>query len=184
MIGIYLALIDNDEDKKLFETIYKNNFDLMYHIANQILHQPSDIENAIHDAFVSLGDHFDKYKTLTPQKMTGLCVVIVKNKSLNIIRDQKHFSDKELDTVFLPDTSVQNDPQYQAELSDSEYKALSILKSIPEIYQEVMFLRYYYNYSRKDISKLLNIPIRTVDKRIYIAKEKIRGIINETANDR
>lgn len=48
---IYLSLIDSEDDKNLFENVYRNNYEIMYHVALKLLNRPSEAENAVHEAF-------------------------------------------------------------------------------------------------------------------------------------
>ena len=57
---IYLSLIDSEDDKNLFENVYRNNYEIMYHVALKLLNRPSEAENAVHR-------HFD-WKTLLKEK--------------------------------------------------------------------------------------------------------------------
>lgn len=53
-----------------------------------------------------------------------------------------------------------------AECNEQELEAMRLLSALPEISYEILILRYYYGHRRGDIAKMLDIPVRTVDKRI------------------
>ena len=48
---IYLQMIDTPEDRSKFEQIYLEYRGLMFHVANEILHNEQDAEDAVHQAF-------------------------------------------------------------------------------------------------------------------------------------
>jgi len=50
-------------------------------------------------------------------------------------------------------------------------KAISLL-SLPE--REVILLKYFQEYSYKEIAQVLNCPIGTVMSRLYYARKKLR----------
>lgn len=179
MLALCLMTIRDEDERNRFELIYRENFSLMYHIALQILGQPQEAENAVHDAFVSLAEHYEKYQTLSAEKMTGLAVTIVKNRSLNILREQKHLSGQELETLVIPSPFVKDDPEWMAECNEQELEAMRLLSALPEISYEILILRYYYGHRRGDIAKILDIPVRTVDKRIRMAQLKIREMMRD-----
>ena len=56
---IYLAAISSDEDKSKFELIYRQYCNLMYYAANQILHNSSDAEDVVHQAFLKIVEILD-----------------------------------------------------------------------------------------------------------------------------
>lgn len=48
---IYLQVIDAPEDRDQFITLYETYRGLMFYVANQILQNEQDAEDAVHDAF-------------------------------------------------------------------------------------------------------------------------------------
>lgn len=56
---IYLAAINSDEDKTKFELIYRQYRNLMYYVANQILHNICDAEDVVHQAFLKIIEILD-----------------------------------------------------------------------------------------------------------------------------
>lgn len=51
MLVCYLQMLDTPEEKIQFEQIYLNYRGLMYHVAERILHNRQDAEDAVHNAF-------------------------------------------------------------------------------------------------------------------------------------
>lgn len=51
MLGLYLSLVESEEEKQLIEELYNNNKQVMYNIAFKNLHNSSDAEDAVHEAF-------------------------------------------------------------------------------------------------------------------------------------
>ena len=65
MLFFHLALLDNDNDKNIFEERYEQfKFDCL-HIANVILHDISLAEDAVHEAFLSIIKNREKYLPLS-----------------------------------------------------------------------------------------------------------------------
>ena len=57
---IYLQMIDGPEDRSKFEQLYLAYRGLMYFIAESILGNEQDAEDAVHDAFVSVAKNISK----------------------------------------------------------------------------------------------------------------------------
>lgn len=151
----------------------------MYHISLGILHQQEDAENAVQDAFLCLMEHFERYADLSGGDMRNLCVCIVKNKCMDILRKKKRYSDRELEELVLCEESLLASPEEMLLYSEREQQAAYLLKHLPEIYKEVMVLKYYYNYSIKDISRLLGVSAKVVDQRLFRAKKMIRRMLED-----
>ena len=89
-----------DENTKLeFGQIYEKNYRTMYYVALKILKSKEEAEDAVHGAFVKLAEKYDTYRHLTSQEMTSLCVIIVKNKCLDMLRVSKSGLQSDLEKV-------------------------------------------------------------------------------------
>ena len=69
---------------------------------------------------------------------------------------------------------ARGDPRQNKE----EYERLHrIMAQLPEVLKVTLDLKYFYDYSNKEISKILNIPVKTVEMRLYRAKIKMRELL-------
>ena len=53
---IYLTMIEAEEDRHRFLSLYRRYKKLMLYIAHDILHDPHDAEDAVHEAFLRLAE--------------------------------------------------------------------------------------------------------------------------------
>ena len=60
MLAFLLSTLESNEDKEIFTKIYEQYRPLMERTATRILKEPSDIEDAVQNAFVQIICHFDK----------------------------------------------------------------------------------------------------------------------------
>ena len=172
----YLCLIDGEERKKSFEKIYNENYFRMYHIALSILKNPASAEDAVHEAFFSIAKNFKIYSKLSCREMEGLCVTIVKNKTIDQLRYQKRFSDEVLENLVLYNEYAEFEPERHYQNKQESVKIHNILKKLPEILRMTVDLKYFYDYSNKEIAKIMNVPVKTIEMRLYRAKIKIREL--------
>ena len=61
MLAFYLALIDDEPSRLLFEELYLAHRNTMVCAANRILHDQMLAEDATHDAFMRILDHLKKF---------------------------------------------------------------------------------------------------------------------------
>jgi RNA polymerase sigma-70 factor (ECF subfamily) len=73
--------------------------------------------------------------------------------------------EKEIFLSTLPDTMVHNE-KYE--------ELIAVIRELPEKYRTVIALRYFNDYSEKDVSQILKIPVGTVKSRLSKAKQLIR----------
>ena len=70
MLIYYLQMLDTPEEKVKFEQIYLKYRGLMYQVADGILHNRQDAEDAVHNAFLRVIKHFKKFQS-TPLQDQG-----------------------------------------------------------------------------------------------------------------
>lgn len=168
-----LMEFDGNKNMNLLQEIYSNNASKMYSIAISILHNPNDAEDAVHDAIVSIVKNISRYDKLTPAELQALCVVITRNKCLDYMRKMNRFSTVDIDEIRLPLDKTESSPETLLVQKEDRYEVQKIISLLPEIYREIIVLRYYYGWGIKKIAKLLNIPVKTVDSRLYRAKKMV-----------
>ncbi len=86
---IYLQTIDTPEQQSAFEQVYKAYRGLMFCIANNILHNEQDAEDAVHNAFVAIGENIHKIDVPVCPKTKGYVVTIVESKAIDIYRKKQ-----------------------------------------------------------------------------------------------
>lgn len=178
-MDLLFLVMEFEDNINLLHEIYKKNASKMYNIAFSILNNPNDAEDAVHDAFMSIVKNIGRYDKLTTVEMEALCVVITKNKCLDQIRKTSKLSSIDIDEIRLPLQKME--PTTEDVVMQKEHKRdiQKMISFLPEIYKEIIVLRYYYGFGIKKIAKLLNIPIKTVDSRLYRAKSMIRRLIED-----
>ena len=77
MLIYYLALIDDEPSRSLFEQIYLSHRQTMVYTANQILHDQALAEDATHDAFLRIINHLEKIHDPHCHKTRSFVVLIV-----------------------------------------------------------------------------------------------------------
>lgn len=179
MILLYISVLDTAEEKDRFARIYEENYLLMYHVALGILTRQAEAENAVHEAFLSLAENFKKYSGISCSEMKGLCVIIVKNKAIDQLRRERRMTEQELEELVIADDSLTGQPEWMAERGEEVQKLKKVLAELPEILKETLVLKYCYDYSNRQIAKLLGVSVKTVEMRLYRGKQKMRELLKE-----
>lgn len=177
---IYLNAIAAESDKRRFREIYEENHLKMYHVALGMAKDPTDAENAVQEAFLSLAEKFEKYSHLGNREMLGLCVSITKNKVIDSIRRAKRYSEADLESLKLRDECWEHNALAVAEEKEKEAFVRKALEQIPDIFRETLILKYYYELSNQEIARIQGVSKKTVEMRIYRGKNKFREVWDET----
>lgn len=173
----YLMLIDGEEDRKKFEVIYCESRMLLFNIAIKIVKVEMEAENVVHETFVKIAERFDKYAQWPKEDIIKLSVTIVKNLSIDYLRKQKHYCFEELDNLVLYNTYIEFEPEEMINKDQEEKNIFELLQKLPEIYKQILELKYYHNMSNKEIGNILDIKPKTVEVRLFRARNKLRELI-------
>lgn len=165
------------KNRNLFQKIYDENYLRMYHAAFGILKNQADAENAVSEAFLSIAENEKKYSKISGSKIPGLCVTIVKHKSIDILRRQKHWSEEEVENLVLYQTDPDYEPERHLERKEQGELVQRLLSQMPETLKVVLELKYLYDYSDREIAKCLGISVKAVQMRVYRAKQKMKGLL-------
>ena len=83
---IYMALIETEEDRVLFEQIYYKYKGLMFHVAYGVLGQREDAEDAVQMAFEAIAKNIEKISSVDCPKTRSYIVIITERKAIDIQR--------------------------------------------------------------------------------------------------
>ncbi|GAB4155461.1 MAG: sigma-70 family RNA polymerase sigma factor [Winogradskyella sp.] len=127
---------------------------------------------------------FDKIDTFDDNyKFKTWLITISKNIHIDLVRKQKKI---------IQNTSKDNDEHYFEIIDDSptpedkiitEQNLANLLRDIKKLkphYQKVINLRYFQEFSYKEISEELNEPINNVKVKLLRAKKLLAAIITKT----
>lgn len=162
---LYLAMIETQEELDLFETIYSQYRYLMLHVANKILQNHHDAEDAVHEAFLSVIKNFDKFSDVESPKTRSLIVLIVERKAIDILR-KKH---------------KENLAEINEDILGIEVPApgdLGVADAIVRLsanHREVLLMRFDIGLTNREIAKLLDITESGVRKLLGRAKRELRS---------
>ena len=89
MLPIYMALIDDEKDKKAFEKLYNKYKNKVHAISLNILKNEQLAEESTSDTFLSLAKCFQKIKHLEYHKLDYYIVITSRNMAKNISKKEK-----------------------------------------------------------------------------------------------
>lgn len=169
---IYLNLIDTEIDKSKFEDIYNSYKKIMFYVANDILKDEAQSEDAVHTSFIKIINNLDKIEDVHCNKTKGFVVTIVKHTAIDIYRKNKREKEKIEKVKDLKETYEEDIFEGKSDLE------IAILK-LPEKYSTVFSLKYYQGLTDNEICEILDIKPATVRSRVLRGKEKLKFILEE-----
>ena len=101
---------------------------------------------------------------------------IAANRCKNFHRDKK----RRIDTVSLADPSENHRADMEAHAEKLKNEQLhDALATLPEMYRQVLVLRYMAGMKSKEIAQTLRVSPNTINQRLMRAREKLKTVLNE-----
>ena len=168
MLSAILSMINDETDRELVRSLYEVNEQLMYNIANKILHDRAEAEDAVQTAFVNVINNLEKIREINCNETRFYLVTVVKNIAINMLKKKQQHPEIDIDEI------------YDAQSDDKVENTI-----IGKINSEIIFLYLVKELSPSEIAKLLGITGNHARQRIFRARQRLiqslekRGITNE-----
>lgn len=147
-----------------FESIVYSYQKQMLFVAERILHNRHDAEDAVQTALLRI---FRQHKLLprNEQALRAYVLTAAKHAALDLLPKQS--KDSELEKVVIADS----EDLFETVTASQDYeRLLAAIENLPSRYKEVLMLRYVHQLKSKHIAKLLNRPHNTIHKQLTRAK--------------
>ena len=165
----YLSMIDSPDDQQKFEKVYTKYRYLMLHIANKILQNHHDAEDAVHQAFISIIENLDKILEVDSPKTRSYIVIITERKAIDLLRKIKNRH-----------TFEYNEDISGVEISlEMDNPIATAIAKLPPPYREVLLMRYHNGFSAKEIASILSMSDSGVRKLIARAKKVLQELLEK-----
>jgi len=146
-----------------FELLYYRYRGLMVRVAERILKNNVDAEDALSQAFIAIYEKFSRISNIDSPETKAFVIAIVKRKAHDIIRKNK--------IVIVPyNEETITQPVYDEE----ELGVVKALDRLTASYRNVIVWKYVMGYTTEEISHMLEKSHGAVTKLIWRAKEALR----------
>lgn len=176
MLFMCFAVLQNPEDKFLFEEFYKKFYNTVYYISKEHLHTKEAAEDCAHEVLLYFAKEFHNIThDFTDKKLWNYVRVVAKCMAIDIYRkEKKHLN-------YVVDYDVED--FYNLSVDDFDVCDEILLKDafdiLPEEYRYICYLKYYFELSGSQISKMLNISEPLVRKRCMIGKHLMQKYLKD-----
>ena len=172
MIFILIGVL-SEVEKDLTNRIFSKMNAKMYHISYRILGSHFEAEEAVAQTFLKIMTNIDKISALPCPQIEPYCVIILKNETMNIIRQRK--KNIYTDSIDYFEYNQENhilEEEYIKKADKEEL--LSCIDKLSDEEKNLIYLRFIYEMSFKEISELLDINEETAKKRGQRILKKLR----------
>lgn len=164
-----------DEEELKIAYLFKKYRFLMFEKAYEILRDEYLAEDAVQQSFVRIMKNIHKIQDADSHKTRAFLVIICRNIAINMyhkcIKNAQHYEDAVENSYIDPlDIVIDNIVQRQT---------VDYIHKLKPIYQEILILRYYFDYDYDTIASLLHISNDMARKRFERGKGELLKLLNK-----
>ena len=181
MLAFYMAMIDDEADQLRFEEIYYAYRKQMLYVAQQVLHDPDEAEDAVQVALLGIARNIKTVPAGNPKVVKAYVLVAAKNAALSMLpKKQQRDELLNIDDV----QSAGNDDVFTKVTISQDYELLlRAMRQLPDIYREVLMLRFVQHQTEGQIAQLLNRKQSTVHQQITRGKKALVSLCRKEGMD-
>ena len=166
---LYAAVIDDAEDIKRFERLYYGYRKQMLFVANELLHDTHEAEDAVQNALLGIARSMKSLPDGDEKLVRAYVLTAAKNAALNLL-PKKQRRDSELDIDTLEDIFK------KLAASDDREKLMRAMDKLPDLYRDVLLLHCVYGLKASRTAQLLGRKTSTVNKQITRGRKLLAGL--------
>ena len=177
MLSVYLSVIDDAEDRHLFERIYNTYRKSMLYVAKSILHDSLDAEDAVHDVFLQVASkHMGLMSRMENEEdRRNYLLKATKNTALSMAKKKARITvDSELmDALDEIGYEELRDRDFVETLcTECDYnQVVDAMANLDETYSDALYYHFVLELSVSDAAELMGLKIETVRKKLVRGKK-------------
>ena len=176
MIGLFLNLLDTQNEKDKFIKLYDKYKNMLYWISYGKTQSCQDAEECVQETFFYVAKHFEKIGDVNSSKTKGYLATIVTGFSIDVFNKSKKYGFIDIENNNMAENLSYFDNIETVELSSA---IESVLSEEEKIY---IYLKYVYGYKSAEIAEIYNVTDISVRKKLERAKAKLKKYFEEETN--
>lgn len=178
MLFLYLSRLERKKEKIKLEAVYEENIDYFISFSMTFAKDLAKAEEAVHEAFLYVLEKKRDYLKLEKEEFVKIMLTIIRGKSIDQLRREKGYVDTSIEEAEKY-TDSKNLVEEKYEEKETMEALKKHLKNLDQIFYQILVFRYKDKMTYREIGDLLNMKTKTVEMRLYRAKEKIRNKMKE-----
>ena len=168
---IYASVIDDAAELRRFEKIYYLYRNQMFFVANKILNDEHEAEDAVQNAFMGIAQNIKSLPTDDKRVVRAYTLTAAKNAALNLL-PQKQRRDMQLD-IDEVDIAADEDVFELVAASEDRETISRAIEKLPDIYGDVLLLHCVCGLKIEHTALMLGRKKATVEKQITRARKLV-----------
>lgn len=176
MLTLYMSFIDNENDKPKLEMIYYTYRENMLLMAESVLHNSQDAEDAVHDTFLKIARNMESVGEPESNKTLSYVLKATKNTAINSLIKNKT---KE-NIIYMENFDDLPDKEFLEKLNISEnyHRTVKAILELDDKYRDVMFYHFVQEMKITEVADLLSRKKSTVKQQLVRGKKILLKTLN------
>ena len=179
MLSLYLSMLNEEEDKQRFESIYSKYRNMMGKLAFSILSDENAAFDATHDALVAIAKNIKSFPPASDELYERAYIkTVVRRFCINHMHKIKNVPPVlELNDDF----DYESDIQLSEQISEKDHiiRITHYIENMSEVYRDVLTLRYVYEMTAGEIACATGLSIETVRTKIKRGSKLVQRYIEK-----
>lgn len=183
MLILYLTLLEDAEDKSLFEKLYYSYRKQMITVAQSVLQNNDDAEDTVHEVFLRIAVRYmDIIRSIEDEKdLRNYLLKATKNTALNMRQKKKRDVSHTVSEEYLDDVEDIGEKDFVetiCERMDYE-KVVAAVQNLREPYREALYYHFVMELSVPETAKLLNRTKTATKKQLLRGKKMLMKLLEQ-----
>lgn len=163
------------KDKAVIGLLYERYAAALYGVICNLISEEEVAKETLQDVFIKIWNNGDKYEPAKGRLFTWL-VQITRNVAIDTLRSSQFKKNSRTET--LPD-SVSNSAKLSEEQNIQDSALHRIVNRLDEQNRRIIQLLYFSDYTQKEVSEELGIPLGTVKSKVRKAMSQLRALLGD-----
>lgn len=173
--------MSNYSDDRFLRELFKSYRQMMFKIAVGILHNNSDAEDAVQDAFLYIIKNLEKISQIPCNKRACYFANIIEHISLNIINRKRVHPTDDIDEYDELNSNISVEKTAVGNITVDEIK--QAIRAMSEKDRLLLRLYLFEKLSYKEISETTGISEGNARTYVHRAKKRLAGLLREKGID-
>ena len=171
MLAFFLAQLETEEGKRLFEDIFNEHFSKVVSVAREILNSQDLAEQVAIDTFWLLSQKFEAISKREKYAIRAWLLITAKYTAWHVLENKSAKKRVPEDCVEFPDEFAA--PVVEERIAE----LLEAVGKMPEKYRRVVQLYYFGGYLAREIAEILGLKTNTVEQQLSRARKILKEML-------
>jgi RNA polymerase sigma-70 factor (ECF subfamily) len=181
MLFILLTALETEEERDKLTYLYERYYQQFVKTAYKIVRSQEVAEEVVHDAFVAAIERKEKFLSLDAVNFRNLCVRVIRNKCIDILRRNKPLSGAmPLDSDDTPELSSDDDPFDLRVANQEDYaRLMDCIAKLEPLNKQILEMKYVHGLTFERICAELGMTFPQVNGRLTRSRAKVKYLFEK-----